>query len=355
MRPDAPAAPLAPVAARALSVRGLTIRRGRQRVLEDVSFSAPAGAVTALLGEAGSGKTSLLAGVAGLLKPERGSVWVGATDVTFLLGTKRCVCFLPPGRDLGLRGTLAGALPRSGPARAVLACLGVAGGIRLSQASHGQGFAALAAARLAGAAPVLLLDEAGVGLSDGGRDALFGWLRAQAAGGRTVVIATRDAAVAMQADHLVLLHEGRVLQVGAPASVYAEPRDAAAAMLTGPANILKGTLRQKLPGGFVWVSAGLRFSQADRAGQPGPGLGAQVSICLRPGQLAAAPDLPQDFGPNRVSGMVERLTCREDRIGVLCGSALGPLQAMSVAQATLHPGMDAVLGWSPEAGWVLAP
>jgi ABC-type Fe3+/spermidine/putrescine transport system ATPase subunit len=146
-----------------------------------------------------------------------------------------------------------------------------------------------------------------------------------------------------------------VLQAGAPASVYAEPRDATAAMMTGPANILAGTLRQKLPGGFVWVSAGLRFSQADCAGQPSPGLGTPVSICLRPGQIAVAPGPVQDPGPNCVSGTVTRLTCREDRVGVLCGSALGPVQAMSAAPAALRAGMDAVLGWAPEAGWVLAP
>ena len=233
--------------------------------------------------------------------------------------------------------------------------LGVAGGIRLSQATHGQGLAALAAFRLAGDAPVLLLDEAALGLSGRGRDALFGWLRDQAAIGRTVLIATRDTDVAMQADHLVLLQAGRVLQAGSPASIYAEPRDATAAMLTGPANILSGTLRQKLPGGFIWVSAGLRFSQADRAGQSGPGLGAQISICLRPGQVAAGPDAEQVAGWNRVSGVVERLTCREDRVGVLCASALGPLQAMCAAPATLRPGMETALGWAPEAGWIVGP
>jgi hypothetical protein len=63
----------------------------------------------------------------------------------------------------------------------------------------------------------------------------------------------------------------------------------------------------------------------------------------------------QDPGPNCVSGTVTRLTCREDRVGVLCGSALGPVQAMSAAPAALRAGMDAVLGWAPEAGWVLAP
>ena len=60
-----------------LSIRGLTIAgaasAGARPAVEDVSFSAPRGAITAVLGAAeGAGKTLLLAGVGGVLKTAAG-------------------------------------------------------------------------------------------------------------------------------------------------------------------------------------------------------------------------------------------------------------------------------------------
>lgn len=56
-----------------ITTHGLSVELGLQRVLHDVSFSANAGEVTALLGPNGSGKTTLLRTLAGLL-PHAGQV-----------------------------------------------------------------------------------------------------------------------------------------------------------------------------------------------------------------------------------------------------------------------------------------
>ncbi|WP_270937410.1 ATP-binding cassette domain-containing protein, partial [Falsiroseomonas oryzae] len=58
----------------------------------DVDFAAPAQGVTALFGPSGSGKSSVLAAVAGLLRPQRGLVALGDA---VLLDTVRGV-FVPP-------------------------------------------------------------------------------------------------------------------------------------------------------------------------------------------------------------------------------------------------------------------
>ncbi|MFC5381957.1 ABC transporter ATP-binding protein [Aquipuribacter nitratireducens] len=55
---------------------------GRVRAVTDMTFSAPAGRVTALVGPNGSGKTTLMLMVAGLLEPDAGSVRVGGFDPT---------------------------------------------------------------------------------------------------------------------------------------------------------------------------------------------------------------------------------------------------------------------------------
>jgi ABC-type Fe3+/spermidine/putrescine transport system ATPase subunit len=342
----------------ALSVRGLTIAHGKRLVLEDVSFSAQAGTITAVLGGPGAGKTTLLAGVAGLVKPVRGAVLVGGAEVTRLRPARRGVGFLPPGTDLGAERQLRAALRRvagrqgAAQADAVMAALGLAEAAaqRLEDATHGQGFLALAAARLLPRGPVLLVDEAGTGLSDRAGEAMLDWLRGEAADGRTVVVATRDLAVALAADHLVLLRGGHVVQAGAPASVYAEPRDAEAALMTGPANLLRGTLRQKLPGGFVWMAEGMRFTQQDAAGQASPALGTGLTLCLRLEQIrvGAAPE-----AANRLEGVVTRLINRGGRTEIACDTALGPMRSLMDGPPSLRTGMAVVLGWDAHDAVIL--
>ncbi|MDE2485844.1 MAG: heme ABC exporter ATP-binding protein CcmA [Alphaproteobacteria bacterium] len=58
----------------ALSLRNLAIRRGGRLLFEGVSLELSAGEACALTGPNGSGKTSLLRAVAGLVRPEGGEV-----------------------------------------------------------------------------------------------------------------------------------------------------------------------------------------------------------------------------------------------------------------------------------------
>jgi putative ABC transport system ATP-binding protein len=64
-----------------LAVRGLRHERGGRLVLDDVSLDVEAGTVTALLGDSGSGKTSLLRCLVGLDQPVAGRVEFEGTDI----------------------------------------------------------------------------------------------------------------------------------------------------------------------------------------------------------------------------------------------------------------------------------
>ncbi len=57
-----------------LRVEGLAVRRGQRRLFEGLSLGLSAGQAVALNGANGAGKTSLLRAVAGLLRPEAGTV-----------------------------------------------------------------------------------------------------------------------------------------------------------------------------------------------------------------------------------------------------------------------------------------
>jgi branched-chain amino acid transport system ATP-binding protein len=64
-----------------LAVEGLVAGYGEVIALDGVSVTAGAGAITAVLGANGAGKTTLLRAVSGMIKPRRGRVVLGGTDV----------------------------------------------------------------------------------------------------------------------------------------------------------------------------------------------------------------------------------------------------------------------------------
>lgn len=68
----------------AISIKGLTKSFGPQTVLEDISFDIPKGKISLILGPSGTGKSVFLKHLVGLLKPDRGEVWVGDKNVPSL-------------------------------------------------------------------------------------------------------------------------------------------------------------------------------------------------------------------------------------------------------------------------------
>jgi iron(III) transport system ATP-binding protein len=225
---------------------------------------------------------------------------------------------------------------------------------RLSALTHGQGFAALAVSRLLPAGEGLLVDDAGTGLDPAMRGALMEALAGIAASGRFVVMATRDTDLAMRADHLVLLRRGRVLQAGTPAQLYLEPRDAAAAVLTGSANVVRGMVRQKMAGGFIWAAGGRKFAQASPAAAvplPMLPLGGDVALCLRPHQLS------QGEGDNQIQACVRRVTHMGEFVQLRLDSPLGPLVMKAPGRAgqtsAYWPGQVISVGWATDVAWLL--
>ncbi|WP_026414924.1 ABC transporter ATP-binding protein [Actinomadura oligospora] len=64
-----------------IRVEGLKKSFGRQVVWEDVTLTIPAGEISALLGPSGTGKSVFLKNLVGLLRPDRGHVYVDGRDV----------------------------------------------------------------------------------------------------------------------------------------------------------------------------------------------------------------------------------------------------------------------------------
>jgi phospholipid/cholesterol/gamma-HCH transport system ATP-binding protein len=64
-----------------IAVEGLTKSFGSQVIWQDVSLTLPAGEISVLLGPSGTGKSVFLKTLVGLLRPDRGSVWIEGRDV----------------------------------------------------------------------------------------------------------------------------------------------------------------------------------------------------------------------------------------------------------------------------------
>ncbi len=206
-----------------LDVRDVTVRYGDRLVLDRVSLSVRRGEVVALLGPSGSGKTTLLRVVAGLLRPDGGSVSIGGRDVTALAAHQRQVGLvfqndqLFPHRDVA--GNIAFGLriakwPRDDQharVRELLDLVGLPGfeRRRVDELSGGEARRGALARSLAPRPAVLLLDEPLSGLDPELHDRLATDLAALLrATGTTALMVTHDRdEAALVADRAVQLGE----------------------------------------------------------------------------------------------------------------------------------------------------
>src|SRR5918999_4403897 len=67
-----------------ISIRELTKSFGPQTVLEDITFDIPKRKITLILGPSGTGKSVFLKHLVGLLKPDRGEIWIDDKNVPAL-------------------------------------------------------------------------------------------------------------------------------------------------------------------------------------------------------------------------------------------------------------------------------
>jgi ABC-2 type transport system ATP-binding protein len=208
-----------------LEVRELTKEFGAVTAVRDVSFTAPAGAVTGLLGPNGSGKTTTLRVALGLVRPSAGTALIGGLPYSGLPRPRRTVGALPeaagfhPGRrardHLRVLAAAAGLPDRRADEVLDQVGLAAAAGRRVREFSLGLRQRLGLAAALLGDPALLLLDEPANGLDPAGIAWLRGLLRDQAARGRCVVVASHALGeVAQTADHVVILSAGRLRFAG---------------------------------------------------------------------------------------------------------------------------------------------
>ncbi|WP_224756363.1 ATP-binding cassette domain-containing protein, partial [Streptomyces sp. col6] len=211
----------------------LGIRRGRVEALRRVTLTVRAGETVALMGRNGAGKSTLLGALVGMVEPTSGTILTGglAPHRTPPREMVRRVGLVPQEpRDLLYADTVAAecaaadadARAEPGSCRALVSELlpGVADDTHPRDLSEGQRLALALALVLTARPPLLLLDEPTRGLDYAAKARLVGVLRALAAEGHAIVLATHDVELAAELAHrVVILADGEVVADGPTAEV----------------------------------------------------------------------------------------------------------------------------------------
>ncbi|MGZ4544015.1 MAG: ABC transporter ATP-binding protein [Blastococcus sp.] len=214
----------------ALDISGLTVRYGATVAVDDLSLAIPAGQTVALLGPNGAGKSTTVNAVLGLLRPWAGEVRVHGRSPAHAVRDGCVGAMLQHG---GLPsearvGEVLELVRRSFPAPWASADLVATAGIDgllarpVEALSGGQRQRVLLALVLAGAPPLLLLDEPTAAMDVEARRAFWTTMRGLAGRGHTVVFATHHLEEAdAVADRVVVVAGGRLVADGSAAEIKA--------------------------------------------------------------------------------------------------------------------------------------
>jgi iron(III) transport system ATP-binding protein len=298
-----------------LELQSLRKSYGKVAALGGVDLSVPAGSRTAIVGPSGCGKTTLLRIIAGFEAPDAGRVTLGGRvlsdgpnampahhrSIGFVVQDGALFPHLSVGDNVGF------GLPRNEPRRAerIAELLDM---VELDTAllrrkpdelSGGQQQRVALARALARKPQLMLLDEPfsalDTGLRDTTRKAVARLLRGA---GITTILVTHDQPEALSfADQVAVMRAGLLPQVGAPRTLYLQPRDRIIAEFLGEAIVMPAMLADG------WAQCALGRIAIDDRHRHGP-----AQIMLRPEQVSLAmvadEDTAKASGPGTPFGEV---------------------------------------------------
>jgi ABC-type Fe3+/spermidine/putrescine transport system ATPase subunit len=242
-----------------LEVRALAKRFGAHEVLKKISINIAAGEFITLLGESGSGKTTMLRLIAGFEQPSSGEIWMNGARLNTLPPYKRRVntvfqqYALFPHLNVrdnvayGLRVTNAPSNEIDGRVADALRMVKMDSfaGARPATLSGGQQQRVALARALVNRPLLLLLDEPLSALDANLRKEMQSELKSlQREVGITFLFVTHDQDEAMAlSDRIALLRNGALEQIASPREIYSHPATAYTAQFIGQTNLLRAEVR----------------------------------------------------------------------------------------------------------------
>ncbi len=307
-----------------VAVRGLSKLYGGRKIVTNVEFEVQTGEFISLLGPSGSGKTTVLRMLAGLIRPDGGSIHIGDQEV-FSDGREVSVerrgigmvfqdfalwphMTVEQNIAFGLRLRRVSRRERRARVVEMLELVDLKGFERRypNQLSGGQQQRVALARALSTHPQLLLLDEPLSSLDTGLRETMREELvRIVRKAEMTVINVTHDQDEALvMSDRIILLDHGMVQQVGTPAELYWQPATAFVGRFMGPANVISGQVV-----GLSTDEVNVRWERVKFAGRARPqvhcDLGEEHSLLFRPEDVTVS-ETPGDLAEshNRFDGVV---------------------------------------------------
>ncbi len=304
---------------------------GRVFAVNDVTFNVPEGALFTLLGPSGCGKTTTLRSIAGLERPDSGTIEVGGRVLfTGGLPGKKTVNVPANERGLGMvfqsyaiwphmsvfdnvafplqvrkRAQRPGRMEISERVLRVLETMELADlADRLATKLSGGQQQRLALARaLVIEPPLLLLDEPLSNLDAKLRESLrYELKRLQRELGITSVYVTHDQVEALVlSTSIAVMKGGNVIQLGRPREIYENPNSRFVAEFIGTSNFIVGTVVAKENERYVVDTADGRLMLDSAASMPA---GTDVIVSIRPEAVEVSTTSRAGEVPNEWTGTV---------------------------------------------------
>jgi putative spermidine/putrescine transport system ATP-binding protein len=351
----------------ALVVRGLRKDYGDDTVVSDFDFEVADGEFVTLLGSSGSGKTTTLMMVAGLVEPTGGTIEIAGRPVTGVPPQSRNIGMMFQSYalfpHLTVFDNVAFPLKRRRFPKAEISKLVNESLERMqlegfghrypAQLSGGQQQRVALARATAYEPPLLLMDEPLSALDRNLRRSLQDELKRFHRTLRTAILyVTHDQEEALSlSDRVILMTEGRVAQVGTPQEIYQSPRSLFVARFLGESNALEGEV-VSCKGGEAVVK--LRNGQVvgGTCSEPLPA-GSQAVVVIRPENLMAEANGADGDGiaisVEEISFLGESVRCRGTfATSEPCTLMVGPDHA-----SELSVGATRRVRWEPSKAVVL--
>jgi putative ABC transport system ATP-binding protein len=203
--------------------KGFGVGQARVQVLHGLNFEAKAGETTFLIGPSGCGKTTLITIIAGLLKPDSGSISIfgqpietlGSNALAFVFQQFNLLGTLDIVENAALPLTINGVPPRTShqKARQVLEQLGLGPHLKRypAELSGGQQQRVAIARALVHDPKIVICDEPTASLdSESGQAVMQLFKNMAAAPDRCVILVTHDQRIYTYADRIISMSDGHI-------------------------------------------------------------------------------------------------------------------------------------------------
>lgn len=356
-----------------IRLEGLRKSYGDVKALDGLDLTVRDGEYLCLLGPTGSGKTSTLRAVCGLLDLDEGKVLFDGRDVTKVPISRRKaamlsqsyalfpslnvydnVVFSPRIRNWGEDETR-----RLGTSMIDMVHMSGKVGNMPGELSGGQQQRTALARALASESDVLLLDEPLRALDARLRIELRKELRSMVKEmGLTAIHVTHDQDEAMEvADRIAIIRDGRVVQVGTPKEVFQDPATPFVAGFLGRSNIFPGRVVENLPDfSAVELDGGIRVLVRPSGMDVGTECAVAVKIGstvpVREGVKADVQDrhMPDTLPGGYFKGTVARTLYEGATITIEIDTPLGIVSARRSSRRyeAYPPGTEVSVTWQPQ-------